>query len=190
MLLFLLALITVMTYATVISDRVGLIEEPVMGRDQAIIAIMLSVACLITVTCKVEPGQILRNSSVFSSGMSAVVCVLGVAWLGTTFVTHHEEAILAGIGSFLHDHTWSLAVLLFFASALLYSQAATARALMPTALAIGVSPLTAVASFAAVSALFVLPTYPTLLAAVEIDDTGSRASAGTSSTTRSSCRAR
>ncbi len=172
-LLFLLALITVMTYATVISDRVGLIEEPVMGRDQAIIAIMLSVACLITVTCKVEPGQILRNSSVFSSGMSAVVCVLGVAWLGTTFVTHHEEAILAGIGSFLHDHTWSLAVLLFFASALLYSQAATARALMPTALAIGVSPLTAVASFAAVSALFVLPTYPTLLAAVEIDDTGS-----------------
>jgi len=30
-----------------------------------------------------------------------------------------------------------------------------------------------VASFAAVSALFVLPTYPTLLAAVEMDDTGS-----------------
>ena len=28
-------------------------------------------------------------------------------------------------------------------------------------------------SFAAVSALFVLPTYPTLLAAVEMDDTGS-----------------
>ena len=30
-----------------------------------------------------------------------------------------------------------------------------------------------VASFAAVSALFILPTYPTLLAAVEMDDTGS-----------------
>ncbi|GAL07383.1 C4-dicarboxylate transporter DcuA [Photobacterium aphoticum] len=44
---------------------------------------------------------------------------------------------------------------------------------MPAALAIGVAPLTAIASFAAVSALFVLPTYPTLLAAVEMDDTGS-----------------
>jgi len=44
---------------------------------------------------------------------------------------------------------------------------------MPAALLLGVSPLTAVASFAAVSALFVLPTYPTLLAAVEMDDTGS-----------------
>ncbi|MDE1223810.1 C4-dicarboxylate ABC transporter, partial [Vibrio aestuarianus] len=53
------------------------------------------------------------------------------------------------------------------------SQGATTVALMPAALAIGVAPLTAVASFAAVSALFVLPTYPTLLAAVEMDDTGS-----------------
>jgi anaerobic C4-dicarboxylate transporter DcuA len=66
-----------------------------------------------------------------------------------------------------------LAVILFFASTLLYSQAATTKALMPAALMLGVSPITAVASFAAVSALFVLPTYPTLLAAVEMDDTGS-----------------
>ena len=43
---------------------------------------------------------------------------------------------------------------------------------MPAALAI-VDPATAIASFAAVSALFVLPTYPTLLAAVEMDETGS-----------------
>ena len=66
-----------------------------------------------------------------------------------------------------------LAVVLFFASMLLYSQAATTRALMPAALALGVSPEAAIASFAAVSALFVLPTYPTLLAAIEFDDTGS-----------------
>jgi anaerobic C4-dicarboxylate transporter DcuA len=56
---------------------------------------------------------------------------------------------------------------------LLYSQAATTRALMPVALALGVSPVAAIAAFAAVSALFVLPTYPSLLAAVEFDDTGS-----------------
>ena len=61
----------------------------------------------------------------------------------------------------------------FFASMLLYSQAATAKALVPSALLLGVGPVTAIASFAAVSALFVLPTYPTLLAAVEMDDTGS-----------------
>ena len=60
------------------------------------------------------------------------------------------------------------------AATLLYSRAATTKALMPAALMLGVTPLTAIASFAAVSALFVLPTLPaTLLAAVEMDDTGS-----------------
>jgi anaerobic C4-dicarboxylate transporter DcuA len=44
---------------------------------------------------------------------------------------------------------------------------------MPAALALGVSPVGAIAAFASVSALFVLPTYPTLLAAIEFDDTGS-----------------
>lgn len=72
-----------------------------------------------------------------------------------------------------------LAVALFFASMLLYSQAATTQALIPTVIvALGITPeITAsvpiiVASFAAVSALFVLPTYPTLLGAVQMDDTG------------------
>ncbi len=44
---------------------------------------------------------------------------------------------------------------------------------MPAAIALGVSPVAAIAAFAAVSAPFVLPTYPSLLAAVEFDDTGS-----------------
>jgi anaerobic C4-dicarboxylate transporter DcuA len=64
-------------------------------------------------------------------------------------------------------------VVLFFAAMLLYSQAATTKALMPVALGLGVSPTAAIAAFAAVSALFVLPTYPSLIAAVEFDDTGS-----------------
>ncbi|MBB1382800.1 C4-dicarboxylate ABC transporter, partial [Shewanella sp. SR41-2] len=106
-------------------------------------------------------------------GMSACVCVLGVAWLGDTFVANHIDEIKDLAGTLLQSQPWLLSVTLFFASMLLYSQGATTKALMPAALAIGVSPLTAVASFAAVSALFVLPTYPTLLAAVEMDDTGS-----------------
>ena len=101
------------------------------------------------------------------------VCVLGVAWLGSTFVNAHVDGIKEVAGALLSDYPWMLAMVLFFASMLLYSQGATTVALMPAALAIGVAPLTAVASFAAVSALFVLPTYPTLLAAVEMDDTGS-----------------
>ncbi len=171
-LIFLLGLLGVMSYATAISENVGLIANPVMERDAAIIAFMLSIAAVIVIACKVQTPEIL-SASTFKSGMSASICVLGVAWLGTTFVTAHVEEITDFSGNLLDSQPWMLAVVLFFASALLYSQAATTQALMPTALAIGIAPFAAVAAFPAVSALFVLPTYPTLLAAVEMDDTGS-----------------
>ncbi|AUX73924.1 anaerobic C4-dicarboxylate transporter [Erwinia pyrifoliae] len=170
--LLLAGIVAVVMYATAIGDAVGLIDNPVLPRNEAIVVFMLTVAMLICFSCKIDSAEIL-NASTFKSGMSACVCVLGVAWLGDTFVKAHIGDIQQVAGNLLHDYPWMLAVILFFASTLLYSQAATTKALMPAALMLGVSPVTAVASFAAVSALFVLPTYPTLLAAVEMDDTGS-----------------
>jgi anaerobic C4-dicarboxylate transporter DcuA len=171
-LIFLVAIILVIGYATAISSSVGLIQNPVLPRDSAIMTIMLTAAAVITMICRIDAKEVL-NAATFKSGMSACVCVLGVAWLGTTFVAAHLEEITVFAGNLLESKPWMLAVVLFFASMLLYSQAATTKALLPAALALGVSPASAVASFAAVSALFVLPTYPTLLAAVEFDDTGS-----------------
>ena len=169
--IFVLGLVAVVGYSIVISEKVGLVSDPAMERDFAIIAFMLTIAMTIVLVCRVDPSSIL-SASTFKSGMSASICVLGIAWLGTTFVSAHESEITDAAGDLLRNQAWTLAIVLFFASALLYSQAATTSALMPTALAIGVAPMAAVAAFPAVSALFVLPTYPTLLAAVEIDDTG------------------
>ena len=170
--IFLVAILCVITYATLISGKVGLIKNPVLGRDAAIMLFMFAAATFISAFTRIDTAQVL-NSSTFKSGMSACICVLGVAWLGDTFVANHINEIKAFAGDLLNVYPWMLAVVLFFASTLLYSQAATAKALIPSALLLGVSPLTIVASFAAVSALFVLPTYPTLIAAVEMDDTGS-----------------
>ncbi|WP_076589860.1 anaerobic C4-dicarboxylate transporter [Vibrio ostreicida] len=170
--LFLAAIVFVVGYAAAISSSVGLITDPALGRNEAIMTVMLTAAAAIVVITKIDASAI-ANATTFRSGMTACICVLGVAWLGSTFVNAHVEEIKQVAGSLLTDYPWMLAIILFFASMLLYSQGATTVALMPAALAIGVAPLTAVASFAAVSALFVLPTYPTLLAAVEMDDTGS-----------------
>jgi anaerobic C4-dicarboxylate transporter DcuA len=170
--MFLTAIILVVGYATAISENVGLITDPTLPRNEAIITIMLATGALIVMSSKLEAVDLLR-SQVFQSGMSATVCILGVAWLGTTFVNAHIETIEEVAGDILQTQPWTLAIVLAFASALLYSQAATTRALMPAALSLGVGPLGAIAAFPAVSALFVLPTYPTLLAAVEMDDTGS-----------------
>jgi anaerobic C4-dicarboxylate transporter DcuA len=171
-LIFLIAIIAVVCYAMAISSTVGLIKDPVLKRDAAIMTFMLAAAAAIALFCKIDCNKVL-NATTFKSGMSACVCVLGVAWLGTTFVSAHLEEINVFAGSLLETKPWLLAVVLFFASMLLYSQAATTKALMPAAIALGISPVAAIAAFAAVSALFVLPTYPTLLAAIEFDDTGS-----------------
>lgn len=170
--IFLVAIVIVMLWATLTSSQVGLIEAPTLPRNEAIMTVMLTAATLIVMITKISAGDVL-NTPVFKSGMSACICVLGVAWLGTTLINHYMEDIQAISGSVIESAPWLLAVVLFFAAALLYSQAATTKALMPAALALGVNPLTAVAAFPAVSALFILPTYPTLLAAVEMDDTGS-----------------
>ncbi|EOD77413.1 C4-dicarboxylate transporter DcuA [Grimontia indica] len=170
--IFLGAIVLVVAYAAAISGSIGLIENPTLGRNEAIMTFMLAAAALIVATTKIDASKI-PSAPTFRSGMTACVCVLGVAWLGSTFVNAHVEGIKEVAGTLLSDYPWMLAMVLFFASMLLYSQGATTVALMPAALAIGVAPLTAIASFAAVSALFVLPTYPTLLAAVEMDDTGS-----------------
>ena len=170
--IFLIAILAVVAYATMISPKVGWIPKPIVPRTEAIILFMFAAATLITFFTRIDAAHAL-NSSTFKSGMSACICVLGVAWLGDTFVANHIEHIKSLAGDLLNVYPWLLAVVLFFASTLLYSQAATTRALIPAALLLGVSPLTVVASFAAVSALFTLPTYPTLIAAVEMDDTGS-----------------
>ncbi|WP_154142419.1 anaerobic C4-dicarboxylate transporter [Vibrio vulnificus] len=170
--IFLGAIAFVVCYAAAISSSVGLIENPALGRNEAIMTVMLAAAAAIVMFTKIDASKI-PSAATFRSGMTACVCVLGVAWLGSTFVNAHVDGIKDVAGALLSDYPWMLALVLFFASMLLYSQGATTVALMPAALTIGVAPLTAVASFAAVSALFVLPTYPTLLAAVEMDDTGS-----------------
>jgi anaerobic C4-dicarboxylate transporter DcuA len=171
-LIFGICLFCVVFYAMAISSTFALIKKPILTRDDAIISFMLGAATLICLFCKADAKNIL-NAATFKSGMSACICVLGVAWLGTTFVSAHMKEINVLAANLLTAYPWMLAVVLFFAAMLLYSQAATTKALMPAALALGVSPVAAIAAFASVSALFVLPTYPSLIAAVEFDDTGS-----------------
>lgn len=176
--IFLIGIILVVLYASAISPQFKLIENVKLPRDGAIMSIMLTIGALIVMICKIDVDKVPLQST-FRSGMTACICVLGVAWLGDTFVSNHTEEIKGLAGNLVKQYPVLLSVALFFASMLLYSQAATAKALIPTVIvALGLTATNngdayiLVASFAAVSALFVLPTYPTLLGAVQMDDTG------------------
>ena len=177
--IFAVGVLIVVCYALVISKSLGLVEKPILSRDAAIISFMLTIGFTIAVACKVETGKLLSTST-FQSGMNACICVIGIAWLGTTFVNGHLDSIKEVAKNFVTQYPFILAIALYFLSCLLYSQAATTKVMMPAvAAALGMtSPENSgqiwilVASFAAVSGLFVLPTYPTTLGAIAMDDTG------------------
>ena len=102
-------------------------QQPADPRDGAIMGIMLSAATLMVLFCKLDAAQI-TNMPTFKSGMSACICVLGVAWLGNVFVKGNMVEIQAFAGDLLSQYSWLLAVVLFFSSMLLYSQGATTKA--------------------------------------------------------------
>ncbi|MFD6133773.1 anaerobic C4-dicarboxylate transporter [Isoptericola sp. NPDC060257] len=168
---FAAALLVVVLYSTAVSDSVGLIEDPTITRSGAIMTFMLLAGLLIALLCKIDVSTVITQQT-FRSGMSAAVCIIGVAWLGNTFVQGHTAEIEELGGDIIQRYPWMLAVVLLLASALLYSQAATTIALMPVAAGMGVAATTMVASFPAVTGLFLLPTYTTVVAAIELDDTG------------------
>lgn len=172
--IFIVGVLAVVCYATYLSGLKA--EQIIIPRDSAIMCVMLSIATFIVLVSKINTSKII-DTSVFKSGMNACVCVLGVAWLGDTYVSAHSAQIKDFAKNLVEQYQFLLAFAFFFASMLLYSQAATAKAIVPSvivALGLSENPENAkiiIASFAAVSALFVLPTYPTLLGAVGMDDT-------------------
>lgn len=133
--------------------------------------LMLSVASIIMLTCKIKATEITK-ASVFTSGIQAVISILGISWLGDTFVNANKAEILALAQHQIANHPWQFGFILFGMSILLVSQTATMRALMPLGLALGIPATTLLAVTPAVNGVFFIPNYPTLLAAINLDRTG------------------
>lgn len=186
--IFAIGVLCVVIYALAISPAVGWIghTDPEsgkwivnFGRDNAIISFMLAIGAAIAIFCKIETGKLLSTST-FQSGMSAIICVIGIAWLGSTFVSAYIKDVTTFASDIIVKYPFVLAIALYFISCLMYSQAAATKVMMPAAaLALGMTSAEnaqnvwiLVGSFAAVSGLFVLPTYPTVLGAIAMDDTG------------------
>ncbi|MCR8642764.1 anaerobic C4-dicarboxylate transporter [Paenibacillus sp. N1-5-1-14] len=137
----------------------------------AIELVMLSIAALILLVCKVNASHLIK-SNVFLAGMQAVISIFGIAWLGDTFFAGHMDQISLWIKDSVTAAPWLFAIALFIMSILLYSQAATVRALMPLGIALGLPPAALIAMFPAVNGYFFIPNYPTVIAAINFDRTG------------------
>lgn len=133
--------------------------------------VMLAVAALTTIFFKASPEDMLKGT-IMRSGVSAVISILGVAWLGSSFFEGNRTTIVRGISQLVENHAWAFGVGLFVLSSMLFSAAATVAILIPVGLAVGVKPYLLVAFYPAANSVFFFPTYGTLLAAVSFDQTG------------------
>lgn len=134
--------------------------------------VMLAAAAAIMLLCRTTAAAVAK-ASLFNSGAQAVVSIFGVVWMSATFMQTNTGIIESTLGNMVRAAPWTFAIALFILSILLFSQAATTKALMPLGLSLGILPAHMVAMFPAVNGDFVLPGYPTLLAAINFDRTGS-----------------
>ncbi|NML24066.1 anaerobic C4-dicarboxylate transporter [Pseudoflavitalea sp. G-6-1-2] len=134
--------------------------------------IMLTVSAFIILLTKTSTASVAK-ASLFSSAAQATLSVFGVVWMSATFMDNHVVAIEAALGSMVRDFPWTFSFALFIFSMLAFSQAATTKALMPLGVSLGIVPPHLIAMFPAANGDFFLPGYPTLLAAIQFDPTGS-----------------
>jgi anaerobic C4-dicarboxylate transporter DcuA len=143
----------------------------VVGMPIAIAIVMLAVAAIILTVTRAPVAEVPKCKTC-QSGVTAIIGILGLAWLGDTFISANQETIIGGLSSMAKAAPWTFAIGLFVASMLLYSQAATARALMPLGLSLGIPAASLVGMFPAVNGYFFIPNYGTLIAAMQFDRSG------------------
>lgn len=133
--------------------------------------LMLAIATTIMLVCNVKASDV-ASGSVFKSGMVAIVSVYGVAWMADTYFGAYLPLMKKTMGNIILSYPWTYAVVLFLVSKLINSQAAAVAVIVPMAISVGVDPLLVVAFMPACYGYFVLPTYPSDLACIGFDRSG------------------
>jgi anaerobic C4-dicarboxylate transporter DcuA len=149
----------------------GVTETGQVELGRATMIVMLAAAGLLLLLARSDPEKAIKGS-VMKGGLTAVISILGVSWMGSSFFEGNRAAIVGAISATVETHPWVFAVGLFVLSLLLFSQAAAIAILGPVAVVIGLPAPLLVGAYPAVNGNFFLPTYGTVLAAVSFDQTG------------------
>ena len=168
--LFLAATFLIVLFGSIPSLRPSF-DGVTLGMPSLIEILMLTAAALILILTKTD-GIKATQGSIFPAGMQAVIAIFGIAWMGDTFINGNITQLTASIEGVVTEMPWLFGLALFVMSILLYSQAATVRAIVPLGIALGMSPMMLIALFPAVNGYFFIPNYPTVVAAINFDRTG------------------
>ena len=153
------------------TDALGNPKMNTLSMVAVIQMFMLIAGSLIIIFTKTEAKKIASNE-IFKSGMIALVAVFGISWMADTMFAVHTPMMKAALGDVVKEYPWTYAIMLLLISKFVNSQAAAIAAFVPLALGIGVEPGIIVAFAAACYGYYILPTYPSDLATIQFDRSG------------------
>lgn len=142
-----------------------------LSMPETIEIVMMSFSALILIVGRASVKHVV-SGNIFGAGMNAMISIFGIAWMGDTFFNGNLEFFKSYIADVVSHYPFLFSVALFIMSIMLFSQAATVRTLFPLGIGLGIPPLALVAMFPAVNGYFFVPNYPTEVAAINFDTTG------------------
>jgi anaerobic C4-dicarboxylate transporter-like protein len=149
----------------------GGVDTDQVSMGYAIMIVMIAVAGLTMILFRASPEEAIKGT-IMRSGLTAIICILGISWLGSSFFEGNRVTIVSAISSLVKVYPLAFAAGMFALSTMLFSQAATVSLMMPVGQALGVPTYLLLAFYPASNGIFFVPTYGTVLAAVSFDRTG------------------
>lgn len=139
-----------------------------VGMAQIIQMVMLAAGAVICLTCKPNIDAA-ANSGTLRAAIISLAAVLGIAWMADMFVAANRPWLMETFGDIAKAYPWTFALVLAAMCAIIQSQGATTRAVIPLGFALGMPPMTIIACFPAVNCLFILPIAGPAIAAAMFD---------------------
>ena len=133
--------------------------------------VMITAAALMIIFCKASPKKAIAGP-VWQSGMVAVVAIYGIAWLADTYFANYLPQIQEMLEGLVKQYPWSIAFAFFLVSVLVNSQGAVVVAMLPLAYKLGIDGWILLGVFPSVYGYFFIPNYPSDIATVNFDRTG------------------
>lgn len=162
--------IAIVVFVAMFGKDLNLLPKGV-GMSVAIQFLMLAVGAVILIFTKVDPKEIVK-SNVFTAGMTAVIIIFGIAWMSDTIIEHHKPYLIEMVSDIVSVHPWTFALAMFATSVFLKSQAAVLTIMFPLGFSLGIPPEVLVGVIPACYAYFFFPFYPSDLAAITFDRSG------------------
>lgn len=169
--IFMVAMLVIVFMGAVPSLLPAFADKSKLPMTSVIQIMMLAAAACIVLFCKIDSGKI-NDSSIFKSGIFAVILAFGFCWLVNTFVGDQTQFISSNMSALTKSYPWLFIVAVFVVGAITTSQAATTMVMIPIAMALHLPVAVIIAGWIACSSNYFIPASGQCIAALAFDTAG------------------